>query len=108
MSLEQPAGREGDVELGRFVEDDSVLRPEETADDRLLDETLKTLLSNLTVREARILRLRYGLQDGQTRTLKQIGDKFSLSRERIRQIELEALEKLRLAAPEYRLRHFLG
>jgi RNA polymerase primary sigma factor len=108
LSLEQPVGKNGDLELGRFVEDDSVLQPEETADERLLDETLKMLLDDLTPREARILRLRYGLQDGQTHTLKQIGVKFGLSRERIRQIEGEALEKLRLAAPGYRLRHFLG
>jgi RNA polymerase primary sigma factor len=107
LSLEQPAGKDGDVELGYFVEDEGMPQPEEMADIRLLDETLETLLSSLTPREARILRLRYGLQDGQTRTLKEVGEKFGLSRERIRQIEKEALAKLRLVAPKYRLRHFL-
>jgi RNA polymerase primary sigma factor len=107
LSLEQPAGKDGDVELGYFVEDEGMPQPEEMADIHLLDQTLETLLSSLTPREARILRLRYGLQDGQTRTLKEVGEKFGLSRERIRQIEKEALAKLRLVAPKYRLRHFL-
>jgi RNA polymerase primary sigma factor len=73
-----------------------------------LNEALEELLSKLAPREARVLRLRYGLQDGQTRTLKEIAEKFGLSRERIRQIEQEALTKLRIVAPEYRLQHFLG
>lgn len=107
LSLEQPAGREKDAELGQFIESDDLPHPEETTDDHLLGEMLDTLLSDLTAREARILRLRYGLQDGQTRTLRQVGEKFGLSRERIRQIEQDALTKLRLVASQYRLEHFL-
>jgi RNA polymerase primary sigma factor len=108
LSLEQPVGEEGDVELGDFVEDEDVLLPEEITDVNLLNDTLEELLGGLTAREARILRLRYGLQDGQTRTLHQVAIKFGLSRERIRQIEREAMAKIRLVAPDYRLRHFLG
>jgi RNA polymerase primary sigma factor len=108
LSLEQPVGEEGDAELGDFVEDESTLLPEEMTDVHLLNETLEALLSNLTAREARILRLRYGLQDGQTRTLHEVAQKFGLSRERIRQIEREALAKIRLVAPRHRLEHFLS
>lgn len=108
LSLEQPVGEEGDVELGDFVEDESARPPDEIADVHLLNDTLDVLLDNLTAREARILRLRYGLQDGQTRTLHQVAEKFGLSRERIRQIEREALAKIRLVAPDYRLSHFLS
>ncbi len=107
LSLEQPVGEEGDAELGDFVEDEDVFQPEEITDSHLLNETIEMLLSNLTPREARILRLRYGLQDGQTRTLHQVAEKFGLSRERIRQIEREALAKLRLVAPKHRLEQFL-
>jgi RNA polymerase primary sigma factor len=108
LSLEQPVGEEGDVELGDFVEDDNTVQPDEMTDVNLLNDTLETLLDGLTAREARILRLRYGLDDGQTRTLHQVAEKFGLSRERIRQIEREALAKIRLVAPDYRLKHFLG
>jgi RNA polymerase primary sigma factor len=108
LSLEQPVGEEGDVELGDFVEDNGVPMPDEMADVNLLNDTLEHLLSNLTAREARILRLRYGLQDGQTHTLHQVAQKFGLSRERIRQIEREAMAKIRLVAPDYRLKHYLG
>lgn len=108
LSLEQPVGDEGDVELGDFVEDENILQPEDITDVHLLNDTLETLLGYLTAREARILRLRYGLQDGQTRTLHEVADKFGLSRERIRQIEREAMAKIRLVAPDYRLSHFLG
>jgi RNA polymerase primary sigma factor len=108
LSLEQPVGEEGDVELGDFVADENVLQPDEMTDMNLLNDTLEVLLDSLTAREARILRLRYGLQDGQTRTLHQVAEKFGLSRERIRQIEREALAKIRLVAPDYQLKHFLG
>ncbi len=108
LSLEQPVGEEGDVELGDFVEDDNVLQPDEMTDVHLLNDTLEILLDGLTAREARILRLRYGLDDGKTRTLHQVAEKFGLSRERIRQIEREALAKIRLVAPDYRLKQFLG
>jgi RNA polymerase primary sigma factor len=108
LSLEQPVGDEGDVELGDFIEDEGVPQPEDLTDVHLLNDTLETLLNHLTAREARILRLRYGLQDGQTRTLHEVAEKFGLSRERIRQIEREAMAKIRLVAPDYRLKQFLG
>jgi len=108
LSLEQPVGEEGDIELGDFVEDESELLPDELTDTQLLNDTIANLLANLTAREARILKLRYGLQDGQPRTLHQVADKFGLSRERIRQIEREALAKIRLVAPDYRLKHYLS
>jgi RNA polymerase primary sigma factor len=108
LSLEQPVGEAGDVELGDFVTDDKTPQPDEMTDVQLLNDMLDALLSSLTAREARILRLRYGLQDGQTRTLHQVAEKFGLSRERIRQIEREALAKIRFVAPDYRLKHFLN
>ncbi|MGD9101821.1 MAG: sigma-70 family RNA polymerase sigma factor [Anaerolineae bacterium] len=107
LSLDQPVGEDGDADLGEFIEDDNILLPDDLADAQLLNETLDALLNSLTAREARILRLRYGLLDGQTRTLHQVAVKFGLSRERIRQIEREALAKLRLVAPKHRLEHFL-
>jgi RNA polymerase primary sigma factor len=108
LSLDQPVGEDGDSDLGEFIEDNASLLPDDLADAQLLNETLDTLLNSLTAREARILRLRYGLHDGQTRTLHQVAVKFGLSRERIRQIEREALAKLRLVAPKHRLEHFLA
>ena len=107
VSLEQPVGDEGDAELQDFVEDGNIQPPEDLTDSNLLHETLGSLIDNLSVREAQILRLRYGLQDTQTHTLGQIGQKFGLSRERIRQIEREALAKLRLVAPRHALEEFL-
>jgi RNA polymerase primary sigma factor len=107
ISLEKPVGEERDAELGDFLEDEGVPLPEEVTDAHLLSETLEELLGVLTAREARVLRLRYGLQDGQMRTLKEVAAKFGLSRERIRQIEREALAKIRLVAPDYHLEHFL-
>jgi RNA polymerase primary sigma factor len=107
VSLEQPVGENGDSQLGYFVPDDHHHRPDELADARLLSETLNVLLSHLTAREERILRLRYGLQGGEPHTLKQIGEKLDLSRERVRQIASAALQKLRVTAHEYQLRDFL-
>jgi RNA polymerase primary sigma factor len=101
LSLEQPIGEGGDSVLGYFVEDDDTPQPEELTDDHLLSETIEALLGQLTPREERILRMRYGLHDGQTHTLKQVGQKLGLSRERVRQIEHEALAKIRLFAPDH-------
>jgi RNA polymerase primary sigma factor len=107
ISLEQPAGEDGDAELQDFVEDVNIVQPDELTDTQLLNEALGSLIENLSVREAQILRLRYGLYGAQTHTLGQIGRKFGLSRERIRQIEREALAKLRLGAPRNQLEQFL-
>ena len=103
----QAAGEDGDVELRDFVEDVNVLQPEEVTDVNLLNELLGSLLGHLTVREVRILRMRYGLGGAQTHTLSEIGQKLGLSRERIRQLERQALAKLRLVAPKHKLEHFL-
>ena len=107
ISLEQPAGEEGDAELIDFIEDDKVLQPEELTDVNLLNEALGCLMDNLTTRETQILRLRFGLHGANSHTLGQIGRKFGLSRERIRQIEREALAKMRLVAPHHKLEQFL-
>jgi RNA polymerase primary sigma factor len=99
LSLEQPFGDEGDAELGDFIEDRQIRQPDEETDLNLLREKFDTLLSNLTIREARVVRMRYGLDDGKARTLKEVAKSFGLSRERIRQIEREAFAKIRLVAP---------
>ena len=91
-----------------IIEDENTPPPDELADIQLLNETLKRLLGNLDAREERILRLRYGLQNGHTLTLQEVGHKFGLSRERIRQLEREALIKLQIAASEQRLEQFLS
>jgi RNA polymerase primary sigma factor len=108
LSLEQPYGDEGEAELGEMLEDDQVRDPGDLADDNIMSETLTYLLNSLTEREVRVLRLRYGLRDGQVHTLQQVADKFGLSRERIRQIEREALVKLRLAGSQSGLEQFLA
>src|SRR5205814_512649 len=104
VSLETPVGDEGDAKLGDFVEDTSILAPSEAlAKKRFVQET-RELLNELTPREERVLRMRFGLDDGTERTLSEIGESFSLTRERIRQIETQALKKLRLPPKARRLR----
>jgi len=95
VHLERPVGDESDAELGDFIEDVELPQPAETVAQNMLTEEIGEILDQLTPREARILRLRYGLQDGESRTLKEVGEMFGLSRERIRQLEKEALRKLR-------------
>jgi len=95
VSLEKPVGEEEDSELGSFIEDESVPTPVESAYNSLLREKLEEVLATLSPREARILRLRYGLHNGHAHTLEEVGRKFGLTRERIRQIEGEALRRLR-------------
>ena len=95
LSLEKPVGEEQDSELGEFIEDEDSPTPPESATQHMLSDELEDLLSSLTPREARILRLRFGLQDGHAYTLKEVGAKFGLTRERIRQIERQALRRLR-------------
>jgi RNA polymerase primary sigma factor len=95
LSLEKPVGEDEHNELGRLIEDDSAPAPSEVAYQQLLRNKIEQVLSTLTAREARILRLRFGLYDGHSYTLKEIGEKFGLTRERIRQIEHKALRRLR-------------
>jgi RNA polymerase primary sigma factor len=96
MSLERPIGDDGDSdELGSFIEDRSTPMPTENAAQRLLAEKIQEMLTTLSPREARILRLRFGLVDGCSHTLEEVGQRFGLTRERIRQIEGKALRRLR-------------
>ncbi len=95
MSLEQPAGEDGDAELGAFIEDDRLPPPGDAAQDNLLQKKVEEVLATLSPREACILRMRFGLPNGKAHTLEQVGRKFGLTRERIRQIEGKALRRLR-------------
>jgi RNA polymerase primary sigma factor len=107
VSLEKPVGEEEDSELGNFIEDESSPTPAESAYHTLLQEKLEEVLATLTPREARILRLRYGLHNGHAHTLEEVGRKFGLTRERIRQIEVEALRRLRHPRRSRQLRDYL-
>ena len=108
VHLERPVGDESDAELGDFIEDVELPQPAETVAQNMLTEEIGEILDQLTPREARILRLRYGLQDGESRTLKEVGEMFGLSRERIRQLEKEALRKLRHPNFAGHLRQYLS
>jgi RNA polymerase primary sigma factor len=108
LSLERPVGEEEDSELGSFIEDDSAPTPPQTAYQSLLREKVEEVLATLTPREARILRLRFGLQNGRSYTLEEVGQKFGLTRERIRQIEGKALRRLRHPRRSRQLRDYLS
>jgi RNA polymerase primary sigma factor len=108
VHLERPVGDESDAELGDFIEDNDAPPPVEAVAQNMLTEEIGDILDQLTPREARILRLRYGLQDGESRTLKEVGEMFGLSRERIRQLEKEALRKLRHPNFAGHLRQYLN
>ncbi|GAB4467360.1 MAG: RNA polymerase sigma factor RpoD [Anaerolineae bacterium] len=108
LSLEHPVGEEEDSELGSFIEDDRTPTPSQTVYDTLLSEKVEELLATLTPREARILRLRFGLQNGRAYTLEEVGQKFGLTRERIRQIEGKALRRLRHPRRSRHLRDYLS
>jgi RNA polymerase primary sigma factor len=108
LSLQRPVGEERDRELGSFIEDDETPVPPEATERAILRDTLEELLSTLSPREARILRLRFGLQDGHHYTLEEIGDRFGVTRERIRQIEQKALRRLRHPRRSRRLGGYLG
>ncbi len=95
VSLETPMGEEGDSHLGDFIEDRGALAPAEAASRQLLKEQVEAVLDSLTGRERRVLQLRFGLEDGRARTLEEVGKEFNVTRERIRQIEMKALRKLR-------------
>lgn len=108
LSLEHPVGEEEDSELGSFIEDDSTPTPAQSVYDNLLREKVEEVLATLTPREARILRLRFGLQNGRSYTLEEVGQKFGLTRERIRQIEGKALRRLRHPRRSRQLRDYLA
>jgi RNA polymerase primary sigma factor len=106
-SLEKPVGEDEDSMFGDFLPDEDAESPSDTAYHQLLAEGLEEALNTLTAREARILRLRFGLQDGRSYTLREVGEKFGLTRERIRQIERDALRRLRHPARSRRLKEYL-
>lgn len=107
VSLETPIGEEDDSHLGDFIEDQEAISPSDHAAYELLKEQLEDVLDTLTDREENVLRLRFGLDDGRTRTLEEVGKVFGVTRERIRQIEAKALRKLRHPSRSKRLKDFL-
>jgi RNA polymerase primary sigma factor len=107
VSLETPIGEEEDSHLGDFIEDQDALAPAEAASFQMLREQLEDVLDGLTEREEKVLRLRFGIDDGRTRTLEEVGKKFGVTRERIRQIEAKALRKLRHPSRSKKLKDFL-
>lgn len=107
VSLETPIGEEEDSHLGDFIPDDEALAPDDAASHILLKEQLGNVLSTLTDREEKVLRLRFGLEDGRSRTLEEVGKEFNVTRERIRQIEAKALRKLRHPSRSKKLKDFL-
>ena len=107
VSLETPIGEEDDSHLGDFIKDERTMSPEEYATVEMLKEELASVLLTLTDREEKVLRLRFGLDDGQCRTLEEVGQIFGVTRERIRQIEAKALRKLRHPSRSRKLKDFL-
>ena len=107
VSMETPIGEEEDSHLGDFIEDDNMPAPAEAAAFTLLKEQLDEVLSTLTEREQKVLKLRFGLEDGRARTLEEVGKDFKVTRERIRQIEAKALRKLRHPSRSRKLRDYL-
>ncbi len=107
VSLETPIGEEEDSHLGDFIPDDDAPAPAEAASHTLLREQLADVLGTLTTREEKVLRLRFGLEDGRSRTLEEVGKEFNVTRERIRQIEAKALRKLRHPSRSKKLKDFL-
>ena len=107
VSRETPIGEEEDSHLGDFIEDEDALAPADAASYLLLKEQLEGVLDTLTPREERVLRLRFGLDDGRARTLEEVGEVFGVTRERIRQIEAKALRKLRHPSRSKKLKDYL-
>ena len=107
VSLETPIGEEDDSHLGDFVPDERTMSPEEYTTSELLKEELDNVLLTLTEREEKVLKLRFGLDDGQCRTLEEVGQIFGVTRERIRQIEAKALRKMRHPSRSKKLKDFL-
>ncbi len=108
VSLETPIGEEDDSHLGDFIPDDDSPAPQDSAAYTLLREQLEEVMSTLTPREAKVLKLRFGLEDGKARTLEEVGKEFQVTRERIRQIEAKALRKLRHPSRSKKLRDYMG
>ena len=108
VSLETPIGEEEDSHLGDFIPDEAASEPSEAASFTLLKEQLVEVLSTLTPREEKVLKLRFGIEDGRTRTLEEVGKEFNVTRERIRQIEAKALRKLRHPSRSKKLKDFLN
>lgn len=107
LSLEQPVSDDEETEFGAFIEDESSPTPHQLVSDKMLREKMEEVLAVLTPREQRVLRLRYGLINGKTHTLEEVGQKFGLTRERIRQIEIQALRRLRQPKQSVQLRDYL-
>ena len=108
VSLETPIGEEDDSHLGDFIKDESNMSPEEYATNEMLKDEISDVLLTLTEREEKVIRLRFGLEDGKSRTLEEVGQLFGVTRERIRQIEAKALRKLRHPSRSRKLRDYLG
>lgn len=108
VSLETPIGEEEDSHLGDFIQDEEAAQPAEAASYNLLKEQLVDVLGTLTPREEKVLRLRFGLEDGRPHTLEEVGKEFDVTRERIRQIEAKALRKLRHPSRSKKLKDFLN
>ena len=108
VSLETPIGEEDDSHLGDFIKDERNLSPEEFATNEMLKDEINQVLETLTEREEKVIRLRFGLEDGKPRTLEEVGQLFGVTRERIRQIEAKALRKLRHPSRSRKLRDYMG
>ena len=108
VSLETPIGEEDDSHLGDFIQDDDSPAPQDSAAYTMLKEQLEEVMETLTPREAKVLKLRFGLEDGKARTLEEVGKEFMVTRERIRQIEAKALRKLRHPSRSKKLRDYMG
>lgn len=108
VSLETPIGEEDDSHLGDFIKDERNVSPEEYATNELLKDEISEVLQTLTEREEKVIRLRFGLEDGKSRTLEEVGQMFGVTRERIRQIEAKALRKLRHPSRSRKLKDYMG
>jgi RNA polymerase primary sigma factor len=107
ISLETPIGQDCDTSLEDFIEDQNTISPPDAASQQLLKEQIDEVLSSLSPREKRVIQLRFGLEDGRSRTLEEVGKEFHVTRERIRQIETNALRKLRHPKRSRKLKDFL-